>query len=401
MPAIARPLGKRIRKAMLKQLSKTDWGSITITEGKTTQTLGNKTAGPQVNVTIHDNFFYPYMAFGGSVGAGQSYFLGLWDTDNLVDLIRIVGRTQDHNSNFEGGLARLSQPLYRAFHKLRENTQANSKKNISAHYDLGNDLFELMLDDTMMYSSAMYTPDTDTLEAAQQHKLHTICQRLDLQPTDHLVEIGTGWGGMAIHAAKHYGCKVTTTTISNEQHALAAERIQAAGLADRITLLKQDYRELEGRFDKLVSIEMIEAVGHEYYETYFEKIGTLLKPGGKGLIQAITTPDQNFERDKNSVDFINRFIFPGGRLPSIKSLLDANTKASNMKLVFLDDFGADYAPTLQEWRKRFFVNIDKVNELGYQREFIRMWEFYLAACEALFADRHCGVAHLVFEKPEC
>lgn len=284
-------------------------------------------------------------------------------------------------------------------HFLNKNTEKGSRRNIAAHYDLGNDMFELFLDPTMMYSSGIFPSDTATMEEASIYKLDRICQKLQLQPSDHLVEIGTGWGSMAIHAAKHYGCEVTTTTISEEQYALAEKRIAEEGLQDRIHLLKSDYRALEGKFDKLVSIEMIEAVGHQYLDTYIGTINRLLKDDGIALLQAITIDDQRYEEAKNSVDFIKRYIFPGSFIPCITAIQNSFTRSSDMKMIHMEDITPHYARTLAAWRERFLKNQDAIKALGYDDTFIRLWDFYFAYCEGGFAERVIGDVQVIFAKP--
>jgi cyclopropane-fatty-acyl-phospholipid synthase len=250
-----------------------------------------------------------------------------------------------------------------------------------------------------MYSSALWAGADDTLEAAATRKLDVICRKLDLKPGERVVEIGSGWGGFALHAARHYGVHVTTTTISREQHALAAQRIAAAGLGERIELLLKDYRDLEGHYDKLVSIEMIEAIGAQYMPTYFAKIASLLKPEGLALIQAITIEDQRYARAVGEVDFIKRHIFPGSFIPSINAMLAAKTEVSDLALVHLEDFGASYARTLQAWRERFMAQLKAVRAMGFDERFIRLWEFYLAYCEGGFRERSIGVSHLLLARP--
>ena len=252
----------------------------------------------------------------------------------------------------------------------------------------------------MMYSAAIFESIDCSLQAASLKKLKIICDKLDLKPTDHVVEIGTGWGGFAIYAAKNYGCKVTTTTISQQQYDEAKLRVKAENLEDKITLLLNDYRDLQGQFDKLVSIEMIEAVGHQFYDIYFAKVSSLLKPDGLALIQAITIADQRFEAAKNSVDFIQRYIFPGSNIPSNTAMLQSITKTTDMRLFDCEDIGPHYATTLRKWRENFFANIVHVRQLGYSEEFIRMWEFYLCYCEGGFAERALGDVHLLLAKPE-
>jgi cyclopropane-fatty-acyl-phospholipid synthase len=286
----------------------------------------------------------------------------------------------------------------KAWHSLRRNTRRGSRENIAAHYDLGNDLFRLFLDDNLMYSSAIFTAADDTLETASLRKLDRICQKLELKPSDHLVEIGTGWGGMALHAARHYGCRVTTTTISKEQHTLASERVAAAGLGDRVTVLLQDYRDLAGSYDKLVSIEMIEAIGPQYLDTYFEKCAALLKPDGLALVQAITIEDHRYEQALASVDFIQRHIFPGSFIPCVTAMTGSAARAGELRLLNLEDIGPSYARTLNHWRCRFFANIEQVRALGYDDRFVRMWEFYLCYCEGGFLERSISDVHLLFAR---
>jgi cyclopropane-fatty-acyl-phospholipid synthase len=290
--------------------------------------------------------------------------------------------------------------LLKGLHWLNRNTEQGSRKNIAAHYDLGNDMFQLFLDPTMMYSSAIFARDDMALEQASLHKLERICQKLQLSPADHVVEIGTGWGGFAMYAASHYGCKVTTTTISQAQYDLAQQRVAAAGLGDKINILLTDYRELEGQYDKLVSIEMIEAVGYQFYDTYFAQCARLLKPEGMMLLQAITIADQRYDAARRSVDFIQRYIFPGSCIPSVTAMLQSITRATDMRLFDLEDIGPHYARTLAEWRHNFFRNEAAIRALGYPDEFIRMWEFYLCYCEGGFAERALGDVHMLLVKPE-
>jgi cyclopropane-fatty-acyl-phospholipid synthase len=285
-------------------------------------------------------------------------------------------------------------------HLLNRNTRLGSKKNISAHYDIGNDLFELFLDPTMMYSSAYYKDEDMSLEQASIAKLDLICKKLELGPEDHLLEIGTGWGGLAIHAASNYGCKVTTTTISDEQFVLAQARIKENHLEDKITVVKQDYRDLEGQYDKLVSIEMIEAIGHQYMRTYFNKCCSLLKPDGMMLIQAITIKDQLYKEALKDVDFIKKYIFPGGFLPSINAMVKTISDSTDMKLFHLQDIGPHYAKTLNHWRERFFEKLDEIRGLGYSDEFIRLWEYYFCYCEGGFIERDIGTVQMVLTRPE-
>jgi cyclopropane-fatty-acyl-phospholipid synthase len=289
--------------------------------------------------------------------------------------------------------------VLRWFHARNRNSKTGSRRNIAAHYDLGNELFKLFLSEDMMYSSAIYRDADEPLEVASRRKLDRICTKLGLAPGLRVVEIGTGWGGFAIHAARHYGVHVTTTTISKEQHALAVERVRAAGLADRVEVLLSDYRDLTGTYDRLVSIEMIEAIGHQYLDTYFGKISTLLKPDGMALVQAITIEDHRYERALKNVDFIQRFIFPGSFIPSVASMVATLPRATDLRLYNLEDIGPSYAVTLREWRRRFNARLPEVRALGYPERFIRMWNFYLAYCEGGFLERSIGNAQLMLVKP--
>ncbi|MGH8124381.1 MAG: class I SAM-dependent methyltransferase [Rhodanobacteraceae bacterium] len=352
-----------------------------------------------VHVEVFDAAFYRAVATGGSVGAGEAYMDGLWRCNDLLMLVRLLVRNRNMLNNMEHGFARLGGMALRAWHAMRRNTRAGSRRNIAAHYDLGNDFFKLFLSQDLMYSSAMWAGEDDTLETASLRKLDVICRKLDLKPGDRVVEIGTGWGGFALYAASRYGCHVTTTTISREQHALASRRIAEAGLESRVTLRLDDYRDLEGQYDKLVSIEMIEAIGAEHLDVYFEKVGRLLKPDGLALIQAITIEDHHYAQALKAVDFIKRHVFPGSFIPSINAMLAAKTRASDLGLIALEDFGDSYARTLQAWRKRFLGNLAQVHAQGFDECFIRMWEFYLAYCEGGFRERSIGVSHLLLAKP--
>ena len=391
-------LDRLLRRRLLATLDGLRGGQVVVRDALGTAELGEP-GGLRAELDILDPGFYRAAAAQGSVGAGEAYMDGLWRCDDLVALVRLLVINRDRLDAMETGLARLGGLALRGWHALRRNTRAGSRKNIAAHYDLGNDLFELFLDPTMMYSSAVFADETETLEQAQFRKLERICRKLDLKPGDHLVEIGTGWGGLAIHAASRFGCRVTTTTISKEQHALATERVAAAGLSDKVTVLLEDYRDLRGEYDKLVSIEMIEAIGHQYLETYLAKCASLLKPEGLALIQAITIEDHRYEQALHSVDFIKRFIFPGSFIPCVSAIANAAARASDLRLVNLEDIGPSYALTLRHWRQRFMSRLDEVRALGYDERFIRMWEFYLAYCEGGFLERSIGDVHLLLARP--
>ncbi len=397
-------LDRILRKRLLDMLKNMRGCRIVLDENGETHVLGLPAAIPAetllVHIHIHDSAFYRQVALNGSVGAGEAYMDGLWDCDDLVALTRILVRNRDHLDAMETGLARIGGSALRVWGALMRNTRKGSRRNIAAHYDLGNDLFKLFLDENLMYSSAIFESEDDTLEVASTRKLDRICQKLDLGPQHHVLEIGTGWGGFALHAAKHYGCRVTTTTISREQHDLARERIHAAGLADRVTLLLEDYRDLKGRYDRVVSIEMIEAIGHQYLDTYFATVNRLLKADGMALIQAITIEDHRYKQALKAVDFIKRFIFPGSFIPSISAMTSAIGRNSDMKLFNLEDIGPSYALTLRAWRQRFLDRIEEVRALGYPERFIRMWVFYLTYCEGGFIERSIGDVHMLLCKPE-
>jgi cyclopropane-fatty-acyl-phospholipid synthase len=391
-----------IRRRLLTGLAQIRWGCIDITDPLGTHLLGSRdNPGPHVSVQIHDLDFYAYAGLGGSTGAGQSYFLGLWDTPELVDLVRILVRNRDTLDQMDGGLALIGQPIYRWFHHRRENSLAGSRSNIAAHYDLGNDFFTVMLDPSMMYSSGIYPSQNATLDVAQRHKLDVICDKLMLSADTHLLEIGTGWGGLAVHAAQRHGCRVTTTTISREQRDYAVARVRAAGLEDRIDVLFQDYRELRGRYDRVVSVEMIEAVGDRYFDLYFERIEQLLVDDGMALIQAITIEDQRYESYRRSVDFIKRFVFPGGCLPSVSVMLDSIRRRTSLRVRHLEDIGDHYARTLADWQQQINKRTDDLLMMGYDATFQRLWRFYLAYCQGGFIERSIGDVQLLLEKPYC
>tara|TARA_R110002072_G_scaffold113986_2_gene243842 strand:- start:10244 stop:11485 length:1242 start_codon:yes stop_codon:yes gene_type:complete len=371
-------------------------GRVIFIDGDLTLNCGEDPS-PTATVEIHDDRFYTTLAAGGAVGAAEAYMQGLWTCDHLTDLIRIMLRNMDV---LEGlGNAAIKKPLYKMLHWMNQDTESGSKKNIAAHYDLGNELFEHFLDPTMTYSAGFFENNDTTMEQASIAKLDRICQKLELTEDDHVVEIGSGWGSFALHAAGVYGCRVTTTTISEEQFNLANERIQTAGLEDKITIVKKDYRHMEGQYDKLVSIEMIEAVGLSYLGSYFEKCAALLKPTGKMLIQAITIADQHYEFSKKNVDFIQRYIFPGGALPSVTALTNIATDVTTLRMTALEDITDHYAMTLREWRQKFYANVDAITQLGYDNRFLRMWEYYLCYCEGGFDERAIGCVQAEFTKP--
>ena len=388
-----------LRRRLLDQLAPLREGSLLVRDAFGEQRLGQPSGDLHATVTIEDPAFYRKVAAQGSVGAGESYIDGDWRCDDLVALVQLLVRNRDLLDGMERGPARVGGWLLRGWNRLHRNSRAGSRRNIAAHYDLGNDFFSLFLSPDLMYSSALFANAQETLEAASQRKLDRICQQLRLQPGDRVVEIGTGWGGFALHAAQHYGCHVTTTTISAEQHALAQQRVREAGLQDRITLLTQDYRDLQGPFDKLVSIEMIEAVGAEFLDTYLATLQRLLKPDGVALLQAITIEDHRYEQARRSVDYIKRFVFPGSFIPSLNAILAAKTRSSDLQLVAQHDFGHSYALTLRAWRQRFLAQRAAVQAQGFDERFCRLWEFYLAYCEGGFLERSIGVSHLLLARP--
>ena len=389
------------RAALQKTLAGLGRGVLTIREDGREEHFGDGHARSDLHGVVevrHPNLWLDVLA-NGALGAGEAYMKGYWTSPDLTAVVRVFCANMATLQALDGPVAQATKPALRALHWLNRNTETQARKNIAAHYDLGNDMFRLFLDPTMMYSSAIYPRAESTLDEAAVHKLDVVCRKLDLKPTDHLVEIGTGWGGLAVHAAKHYGCRVTTTTISRAQHAVAVQRAQDAGVADRITFLLEDYRNLSGTYDKLVSIEMIEAVGEQYMDTYFAKLSSLLKPDGMGLVQAITIADQRYEQALRSVDFIQRYIFPGGFLPSVAAIADRVARVTDMEIVHLDDIGLHYARTLADWRTRFLANLDAVRAQGYDETFVRMWDYYLCYCEGGFRERVIGTRQVLMAKP--
>ena len=382
---------------LLKELRN---GQLIVREPGKELRFGNGESDLSATISVKQATFYRKALFGGSIGAADAYIDGDWETDNLTDVIRILARNQQVLQEMEKRFALLTVPLERLRHLLRPNNRSGSKKNVLAHYDLGNDMYQTFLDPTMMYSSAIYPHAESTLEDAAVYKLDHICQRLQLRAEDHVIEIGTGWGGFAIHAATTYGCHVTTTTISDAQHAEASRRIKAAGLEDKITLLKKDYRELEGKYDKLISIEMIEAVGYKYLPEFFKICSDLLKPDGLMLLQAITLNDQQYKEYLRSVDFIQSHVFPGGCILSNQTLFDQIAKNTDMVVRNLEDIGLHYARTLKDWRERFTSNSQEISRLGYDERFKRLWEYYFCYCEGGFRERTISTVQLVAAKPE-
>lgn len=390
-----------IRSQVIKSLNQIKGGQIIINDPLGQYFCGTASSQSDLCVTLNIKQldFYRQVAMHGSIGAAESYMKEQWTTDDLTGLVRLLVINRHILDEMEGGLAWLKNSILKLWHFFNRNSLDGSRKNISAHYDLGNDFFKLFLDKHLMYSSAIFTDKANTLEKASDLKLKTICEKLDLNANDQLVEIGTGWGGFAIYAAKNYGCHVTTTTISEQQYQYAKQRVKEEGLESKITLLKEDYRNLTGQFDKLVSIEMIEAVGHQYLDTYLKQCSDLLKPDGMALIQAITIEDSRYKQALKSVDFIKRYIFPGSFIPCVSVIVDTAKKASDLRLINLEDFGDSYARTLNEWRKRFFSQLEEVKAQGFNQSFIQMWDFYLCYCEGGFIEKAISDVHLLFAKP--
>ena len=389
------------KQLLLRVLAKLETGSLTLHDGLESYSFGNHDdpEQPHAEVHVHDAAVYRQILTGGTIAAGETYIQGAWTSPDPVAVTRLFSANMATMDSMEAGQSLLMRLGLKLAHRLNRNTHDGSRKNISAHYDLGNDFFSLFLDPTMMYSSALFSGQDITLEAASIAKLDEMCRQLELTDSDHLLEIGTGWGGMAIHAAQKYGCRVTTTTISKEQFDHASAKVREAGLQDQVTVLCEDYRKLTGTYDKLVSIEMIEAVGHEFYSNYFQCCSQLLRPHGKMVIQAITMSDQRYQEARDTVDFIKRYIFPGGCLPSIAVISDHLARDTDMQMVHLRDITPDYATTLAHWRERFMSRLEDVGAQGFDEQFMRMWEFYLAYCEGGFRERIIGTVQLAFAKP--
>jgi len=390
------------RSMILKHLGTMQRGQLVIKENGEKTVYGDQSdnVGLVAELTIVNIDTYSALALNGVIGAGESYMEGHWTSPDLVKVIRFFVVNMQTLDAMDGERTWLSRMGMWLLDRVNRNTIARAQKNISAHYDLGNDFFSLFLDQTMMYSSAVFADETISLYDASNAKLETICQQLKLNANDHLVEIGTGWGGMAIYAAQHYGCRVTTTTISQEQFDFATQRVNDLGLNDQVTVLMQDYRKLTGRYDKLVSIEMIEAVGRQYFSEYFSRCADLLKPDGLMLIQAITIADQRYDQATKAVDFIQRYIFPGGCLPSVNIIGHHVASNTDMMIISLSDIGRDYAITLERWREQFLEKLETVRSQGFDERFIRMWEYYLCYCEGGFRERVISTAQIVMAKPD-
>ncbi|PQJ45771.1 SAM-dependent methyltransferase [Vibrio campbellii] len=410
MPRELTTTQKAARRVLFQCLQKMEIGCLTVIESFKTETTerserfstpnGEYNGEPVVaTIEVKHPGFYSRILQGGSIAAGEAYMDGWWDSPDLTALMKLMALNMRALDKLEEQGSWLTKLLYKFSHWSNRNSQENSRKNIHAHYDLGNNLYEAFLDTNMLYSSALYNEADDSLEQAQINKMDRLCQQLELKASDHVIEIGTGWGAMAIYMAEQYGCQVTTTTISEEQHAYAEQKIKELGLEDKVTLLKEDYRNLKGTYDKLVSIEMIEAVGKQFLPSYIKKCESLLKSGGLMAIQAITIADQRYDYYSNNVDFIQKYIFPGGFLPSVTSLTQATTKYSDLVTRDLFDIGLDYAKTLNEWHHRFNQAESEVRSFGYDDRFVRMWRYYLSYCEGGFLARTISAVHMTFQRP--
>lgn len=389
------------KRLIMNMLSQVTEAHVTISdENGQTLSFGNKTSDLHAHVHVKHPQLYRRMLTGGGIAAAEAYVDGWWDTSDLTNVIRVFARHLPAFDKLEKRASWLINLSRKLSHWKNRNSKEAAQRNISAHYDLGNDLYRHFLDEEMLYSSGIYESEDSSLERAQCAKMDRLCRQLKLKPGDNLLEIGTGWGGLAVHAAKHYGCNVTTTTISNEQYQWAKARVEQEGLSDKITLLKQDYRDLRGSYDKLVSVEMIEAVGKEYLQTFVEKCQSLLKPEGLMAIQVITIADQRYDQYSKNVDFIQKHIFPGGFLPSVNVLLSHMTQFTDFVVRDLKDIGLDYAQTLADWHQRFNDNEQALRSFGYDDKFMRLWRYYFCYCEGGFRERTISTVQLLLSRPQ-
>ena len=391
-------LSTALQNVFIRKLSTIQGGTLIFEQGEESIRLGQ--GEPTVTIKINNTTFWNRLFFGGQTAAGESYVDGDWDCDDLVTAMRLLLNNQPVYNNLGSGLAKLMLPFKMLRKWFKRNSRSGSKRNISAHYDLGNEFYKLWLDDTLSYSCALFEKPDMSLYQASIAKLAATCEKLELKKSDHLLEIGTGWGGLALYAATKYGCKVTTVTISKEQYELAKQRVFDAQLDHLITVELKDYRDIKGQYDKLVSIEMVEAVGAAYLNNFVERCGALLKPEGLLVIQGIIISERLFDDYKYNEDFIQKHIFPGGFLPSTTALVDAMTKTTDLRLVKLDDMGLDYALTLQHWRERFMNAQDALPDLGFDPRFVRLWEYYLCYCESGFHERGISAVQMKCVKPQ-
>ena len=386
------------KNGLKKKLSHLNVGCINVKDGDDKFSFGDIDSELQVNVQVHSQEFYVMTGSGGAMGIAEAYILGYWTSDDVVMLMRIILKNRSILLSLNNGFAKILNPINKLIHRSRQNTLKGSKENILAHYDLSNDFYKLWLDPTMTYSCAYFKDTNTTLEDASIEKLDRMCRKLKLSEEDNILEVGTGWGSFSIHAAKNYGCSITTTTISDAQYEYAKARVVEEGLESKINVINKDYRKLDGQYDKIVSIEMIEAVGYEYISEYFRKLSSLLKPDGLMALQGITYNDQNFDTYKDSVDFIKKYIFPGSCLISISQIIDVIKNKTDLSMIDMEDITRHYAETLNRWRKNFMSALPEVKEMGYSKAFINMWEFYFLYCEAGFLERNIGDVQLVFAK---
>lgn len=388
------------RNILFGKLKNITSGQLTVSDREGKYTFGDpESAGIKAGIRIINPDAYALISLGGGIGAAEAYFNGYWKSGDLVPVIQLFVQNRHLLEKMDGGTALIKKPAALLYHAFRRNTRSGSKKNIEAHYDLSNEFYSLFLDETMNYSSGIFPDEDSSMRDASIEKMDRICRKLDLKPGDHLLEIGTGWGGLAVHAARNYGCRVTTTTISREQYSYALKRIFDENLMDRITIEYKDYRDLEGRYDKLVSVEMIEAVGYNYIKEFFAVCDRLLKKDGIMVLQGITMNDQQFDRYRKSVDFIQRYIFPGSSLISASHILNSIKEKTEMNIFHIEDITPHYARTLKEWRLSFLRNIDRIRKLGFSEQFLKMWEYYFSYCEGGFRERSIGNLQMTFIKP--
>lgn len=405
LPAADRPglADRACRRLLLGQLESIQGAQLTVLDRGQRLTFGqaNRDADPRCTLTVQHPRFYRDAVLGGHLGAAEGYIHGLWDCDDLTALVRIFAKNLALSDRMDKVSVRMGGALLRLGHFLKRNTLSGSRGNIAAHYDLGNDFFELLLDPTLTYSCAVFESPEASLMDAQVAKLDRLIDKLGLDHSQHLLEIGTGWGALAVRAAQRTGCRVTTTTLSQQQHDHARKLIDDNHLGDRVTLLKRDYRELDGQYDKLVSVEMIEAVGHQFYGAFFEACSTLLKQNGRGIIQTITIPDARYDSARKCVDFIKKYVFPGSCIPSIGILRQAMASSSDLELTHFEELGPHYATTLAHWAENLRDNRERVIARGYPRELLRLWDFYLAYCAGGFIEHNIGLAQIEIRKPGC
>ncbi|CAN5591199.1 cyclopropane-fatty-acyl-phospholipid synthase family protein [soil metagenome] len=400
-PKAATAADRAARKVLMTLLARLSGGRLTVIEADGTVTSHGATTGPEgidVTVHLHTPAVWKEVALKASRGLGESYIDGWWTTDDLVGLVQLLIRNLDGFDDLRNRWNRTTAPVADVVRRLRPASKSRDKREIAAHYDLGNDFFELFLDPTMAYSCGLFDGTDTSLEDAQKAKFDRLLRSIDLQPSDHLVEIGTGWGGLAVHAAQHFGARVTTTTISVEQHRYATDLVERLGLSGQVTCLLEDYRDLTGTYDKLVSVEMIEAVDWRDQPAFFKKCNQLLKPDGRMALQAITVADNRFDRVRNSEDFIKAFVFPGSCIPSVDAITRVSAKAGDFWLTQLDEFPQHYAETLHRWRDRLFEAEDEARERGYGDALLRLWDFYLAYCEGAYRERYVSLVQCVLAR---